>query len=117
MDLNWIKCGGGNWCFLSRVNLLHHHFMNLEGVYVIWHAGQNAATVYVGQGNIAERLTYHRTNTEILVYSQLGLFVTWAQVDSLIRDGVERFLIDRLQPKVNVRAPAAPPVYVNLPWP
>lgn len=116
MTLSWNKCDGDNWCSFSRVNLYHAHFEKMEGVYVIWHAGQQPATVYVGQGRVADRLLRHRTDNRILLYSHYGLFVTWARVASLYRIRVERFLIDQLRPKVNDNLPSAEPLQVNFPW-
>lgn len=116
MNLTWNKCEGDKWCPFLTVNLEHPHFQALEGVYVIWHGGQTPWTVYVGQGIIAERLKVHRQEQEILRYSHLGLFVTWARVDRISRDGVERYLAERLQPRVGTRSPMATPIQVNLPW-
>jgi hypothetical protein len=115
MSLNWIKCEGVQWCNFMTVNLAHQHFVGLEGVYIIWHGGQNPHTVYVGQGKIAERLAAHRLEPQILQYLSYGLFVTWAPLNSG-RDGVERFLTDVLKPLVTRRAPDVPPVRVGLPW-
>ena len=115
-QLEWMKCQGDSWCPLSRVNLSHDHFKDLEGVYIIWHGGQEPATVYVGQGNIKERLSSHRNDYRIQLYAYLGLFVTWARADNLIRDGIELFLIDSLHPKVSQVAPSAYSIGVNLPW-
>jgi hypothetical protein len=114
--LNWNKCEGDAWCPFLTVNLQHPHFQNLEGVYIIWHGGPNPATVYVGQGNIAERLRCHRTEPNILQYSSLGLFVTWASVSAPSRDGIERYLADTLKPKEGVLHPYSAPIGVNLPW-
>lgn len=116
MILSWNKCDGDHWCSFSRVNLDHAHFERMEGVYVIWHAGQHPATVYVGQGHIAARLRNHRTDNRILLYSHYGLFVTWAQVTQSYRSRVERFLIDRLRPLVNENRPLVEPLPVNIPW-
>ena len=116
MQMNWIKCQGNVWCNLHTVDLNHSHFNNLEGVYIIWHGGSNPKTVYVGQGNIRERLTQHRSNAQIQLYSGLGLFVTWASVSSLHRDGVERFLADNLHPLVGHVYPTAMPIQVIIPW-
>jgi len=116
MNLSWGKCEGDEWCPFLTVNLDHPHLRYLEGVYIIWHGGQTPWTVYVGQGAIAERLRCHRLEREILQYSYLGLFVTWASVDSASRNGVERFLSDALKPKAGSRAPNVPPIPVNLPW-
>ena len=116
MNLNWNKCEGDQWCSLMNVNLNHLHFKNLVGVYIIWHSGQQPATVYVGKGIIAERLAQHRQDDAILKFSHLGLFVTWAQVDSRSQGGVERFLADRLKPKVGQHHSSDSPITVNFPW-
>jgi len=114
--LTWNKCQGNAWCPFLTVNLQHPHFQNLGGVYIIWHGGQAPATVYVGQGNIAERLGQHRSDPRILQYSSWGLFVTWASVMPTLRDGIEAFLADKLHPKVGEAHPQAGPITVNLPW-
>jgi hypothetical protein len=116
MQLKWIKCQGEVWCKLISVNLAHSHFDNLEGVYIIWHGGQKAATVRIGKGNIRDRLAQHRTDTDIQAFDSLGLFVTWASVNPQFRDGVEVFLANKLRPKVGDRFPNVAPIEVNLPW-
>lgn len=114
--LSWNKCEGNAWCPFLTVNLQHTHFATMAGVYIIWHGGQNPATVYVGQGNIAERIAAHRTEQNILKYSPLGLFVTWASVAPGQRDGIERFLADHLKPKEGFAHPAVVAIAANLPW-
>lgn len=114
--LNWNKCEGSNWCSFLTVNLSHSHFDDLGGVYIIWHGGQNPSTVYVGQGDIAERLRCHRTEPNIVQYSSLGLFVTWARLGASFRDGAECYLARVLRPKQGVAHPNCPEVAVNLPW-
>jgi hypothetical protein len=118
VTVNWIKCAGNQWCDLTKLDLSHPHFRGLEGVYIIWHGGQNPWTVYVGQGLIAQRLAAHRADLDPrnLPYRLLGLFVTWAAVGPQYRDGAERFLAERLQPRLGVRHPDVPAVVVNLPW-
>lgn len=116
MQLIWNQCQGDVWCNLNTVNLTHSHFDNKYGIYIIWHGGQNAATVYVGQGNIRERLTEHRSNANIQAYASLNLYVTWADVQEAFRDGVERYLAERIKPKVGAAYPSVSPIEVNLPW-
>ena len=116
MQLTWNRCEGDKWCPFLTLNLAHPHFTGFEGVYIIWHGGQQPATVYVGQGSVAERLQAHRTNPQILAFGPFGLFVTWARVDKGSRDGVERFLADRLKPKVGSQHPSSVAVPVNFPW-
>jgi len=115
-NLNWNKCEGNVWCPFLTVNLQHPHFRNWGGVYIIWHGSQKPWTVYVGQGNIADRLAQHRSDPRILQYSPLGLFVTWASVDASLRDGVERYLADKLQPKEGPVHPDVAPIAASLPW-
>ena len=116
MNVNWIKCEGNEWCPFMTLNLNHSHFTNLSGVYVIWHSGPNPATVYVGKGQIAQRIRSHRNSDDILKFSHLGLFVTWAQVLPSHQEGVERFLADSLNPKVGSNYPQVAPIHVNFPW-
>jgi len=116
LTLEWIKCEGDTWCSLLTVNLAHSHFDQLEGVYIIWHAGQNPATVRIGQGVIRDRLSAHRQDPEILRYSQYGLYVTWASVVESYRDGVEKYLGEALNPLVGTRLPDASRIEVNSPW-
>lgn len=119
LSLSWIKCsgaGGEVWCDLINLNLNHEHFETMEGVYIIWHGGQNPAVVRLGQGFIGYRLSEHRQDPAILAYKNQGLFVTWTRVQASHRDGVERFLAQSLNPKVGGRFPDVRPIEVNLPW-
>lgn len=116
MNVNWIKCQGDKWCPFLTLNLDHAHFTNLSGVYVIWHGGSNPGTVYVGRGDIAQRIRSHRSSDDILKFSHLGLFVTWAQVAPSSQEGVERYLADYLKPKVGTFHPSVLPTQVNFPW-
>jgi hypothetical protein len=116
MQITWNKCEGDAWCPLNTVSLSHTHFDGLDGVYVIWHGGQNPRTVRVGQGVIRDRLTAHREDREIQAYAGQGLFVTWARVNAGSRDGVEAYLANQLNPLVGERFPDVTPVQVNLPW-
>ncbi len=113
LQLQWIKCQGGDWCSFLKVNLAA---IKTEGVYIIWHGGNPSRVVYVGKGDVAARLQDHRTRKDILAYSQSGLYVTWAAVPAAQRDGVERFLADKWEPLVGDAHPQATPVAVNSPW-
>lgn len=113
LTLNWVKCSGGAWCSLEKVNLSHPHLANLVGVYVVWNgAGQ---WVRVGQGKIAERLAQHRNDLSVNAHANGNLYVTWAQVDRRHLDGVECFLGGRCKPLVGDRFPQCQPIAVNLP--
>ena len=116
MNVHWTKCEGGIWCKLHEVNLNHHYFNNLIGVYVIFHSLHNPRTVRVGQGSIKDRIEAHRTDPEVQAYNYLGLYVTWAHIPANSLDGVEAFLAQHLRPLVGQNFPNALPVQVNLPW-
>ena len=117
IPLSWIKCQGDVWCKLNSVNLQHPHFNNRGGVYVIWHGGEVPATVYVGQtGNLRDRLSDHRGDERIQKYDSLSLYVTWASVSPELLNGVERYLGQRLKPKVETDFPNVQPQEAQLPW-
>ena len=120
MQLNWVRGQDEAWCKLDSVDLAHEHFNTMYGVYIIWVGGEEPeVVVYVGQGNIKERLTVHRTNPEIFLYGDIldtDLYVTWAMVDRQDCDAVEAYLADKWDPKVGERHPQAPHIEVNSPW-
>ena len=116
MNLTWTKCQGNVWCKLNFVDLDHPHFTGKRGVYIIWHGGSDSKAVYVGKGNIRERLLRHRTDENIQQYDYLDLYVTWAEVPESEIDGVEAHLISVWQPKANMQDPTAAHVPVNSPW-
>lgn len=116
LHLNWIKCAGDVWCKLNSVNLKHSHFNYMQGVYMIWHGGHNPAVVYIGQGNIKDRLAEHRLDKRIRAYSNQELYVTWANVAEVHRNGVEAYLADYWKPKVGSSHPTAYHITVNSPW-
>ena len=116
MKLNWIKCQSEVWCKLNSVNLKHEHFNNLSGVYMIWHGGQTPAVVYIGQGEIKDRIAEHRQNPDIQSFKPQGLYVTWASVNQNARNGVEAYLAHIWRPKVGSNHPVAAHIEVNSPW-
>ncbi len=114
MNLIWIKCERNAWCSFEGVNT---EAINTDGVYIIWHGGDNSRVVYVGQGVVADRIVAHRQNSDILYYRKFGgLFVTWAAVALADQDGVERYLADSWNPLVGGAYPVATPIAVNSPW-
>lgn len=107
--IHWVRCSlkSGD---LDRIGSF------VEGVYIIWSGLSNSIPVYVGQGNIRERLTAHLSNPRILVYQEL--YVTWAVVFSRVdRDGIEAYLGAKLAPIVSEVYPSAHPIPVPLPSP
>ncbi len=114
MQVNWLKCKGDVWCSFALLNL---DTVTESGIYIIWHAGNPGKVVYVGQGDVADRLSAHRNNTKITNYERSGkLHVTWAAVPASQRDGVERYLANTWNPLVGEVHPDAVPIAVNSPW-
>ena len=112
MNVHWVLCEGNRYCSLEGVNLAG---IRTAGVYVIWHS-ITGRVVYVGQGDIAQRLTQHRKDPTVLQHRTNGqLLVTWASVDLPYRDGVEHFLWDKFDPLEGSRRPDAIPTTVNVP--
>jgi len=116
LNVNWQQCEGNVWCNLNTVNINHAHFDNMTGVYMIWHGGAEPRVVYVGKGNIRERIRAHRQDGRIQAYASLGLFVTWASVAAVNQRGVEAYLENHWRPRVGERHPDAPHIQVNSPW-
>jgi tetratricopeptide (TPR) repeat protein len=114
--LDWIKCENDSWCGANVVNVDHHHFDGLEGVYVVWYGGASPATLMVGQGRIREAIRALRANVTVQAYAGQALYVTWAAVPRAQRDGVEKFLVDRLAPRLGSSFPLRFAVAANLPW-
>ena len=73
--------------------------------------------VYVGEGQIADRLRAHQNNPTIVGHRGSGsLLVTWAKVpDDIIRWGIERYLGELWKPLVSKQFRDVPTVEVNLP--
>lgn len=112
LQVQWIKSTNNTWLPFETFNIAN---VTGYGVYFIWHAGNPARTVYVGQGDIKARLTAHRQNADIAQYAAKGtLYVTWATVPAAQRDGVERYLADYYQPLVGEKHPDVRPIQVNL---
>lgn len=117
LNLTWTKCQGDVWGSLINIDLTHPYLDSIEGVYIIWHGGRNPRVVRVGQGVVRDRLNVQRKNKAILQYKNSGpLHVTWSTVDARYRDGVERYLTERLEPLIEDRFLTVPPIEVNLPY-
>ena len=90
------------------------------GVYVIERFYDYAPdyTVYVGSGEIKNRLREHANDSNITQHEgnePLRAFWAASGQTEAQREGIERYLADRLDPKVGSRHPEAAPVEVNLP--
>ena len=114
----WVQCKspvlGTVWCELLNLN---QSSINSHGVYIIWVDVGGVAPLYVGSGNIRERLGEHRHDKKILGYDRQGtLYATWAEVEFPVSERTERYLAETLDPLVGKEWPEALPMEVNLPW-
>lgn len=115
MQLDWIKCNDENaWCPFATVNM---STVSTYGVYIIWYLRLHINVVYVGQGDVADRIAAHRRDQRITRHAQNGnLLVTWASVPATQRDGVERYLANKYPPLEGENHPVVEPITVNIPW-
>lgn len=91
--------------------------VKVEGVYVIYQAGNPPRTIYVGKGDIAKRLTEHRLDSRFASARGAGkLVVTYAAVPKPDQEGVERHLATRLAPTVGEQHPDVREIAVNSPF-
>ena len=114
--LEWIRGANHQWPDLKMLNLDGPQFDQAQGVYIIWHGGNEPDIVCVGQGNIRERLKAESKNESVLEFEKYRLYVAWAPVEGNERTGIERYLSRKLMPKVEKRLPDGEPITVNLPW-
>ena len=124
-QLNWyLKDNNNHYYELNRIDLSHTNYDEFKGVYIIlyfsyWYitASNTLTIVYVGQGNIRERIAAHRLDSRIQNYSNYTLYVTWAQVylepDRL---GIEKYLHDKFNPLEGEPPPGVNPIRANTPW-
>lgn len=120
LDPKWARNKRGKFSRLLHLNTLGEGLAGLSGVYVIWHSGVKPGWVYVGKSaDLARTLDEALDNDEIMEYEKNGgLFVTWSPIVEKSQDGVLRFLVETMQPKVPNPAAANikdGPINVSLP--
>jgi hypothetical protein len=118
LSLAWSHPGSGPtgrrwWSFPGVVR--SSSLPSVRGVYCIFQrTSRKYRTVWIGQGNIRNRLAVHAREPNIS--ARPYLLVTWAETDPSWTDGIEAYLIDALHPLEGEAAPSAEPVEVNLPY-
>lgn len=112
-NVNWITAQSGNWLDPENTNWAT---VNCYGVYAIWRVGNYTVPpryVRIGQGQIADRVQAHMRDATITQHRPLRF--TFAAVNALQVDGVERYLAETMIPLVGHRFPDVLPIPVNLP--
>lgn len=85
-----------------------------RGVYIIYHQPNNKpVTLYVGEGNIKERIDYHRSQTDF--GDAYPIYVFWAKTYGFDQYGIERYLFNKLNPLISQKASDTAPIPVNIP--
>lgn len=119
-SVRWVRPTSTSWYELNTVDLGTNPFDEMRGVYLIWCEVKPlplVVVIYVGQGNIRERLSDHRQNPEIQAWGQSDtLFVTWAEVGNDDLLGVEAFLAKTYRPRVGQHNDSVRHIPVNLPF-
>lgn len=111
LDLNWTPSMP-----LETFNYVNFDFS--DGVYIVWRPELDTnlrRAVYVGQGKIKPRLSFHRRTKLDATDGEAYLRATWAAVEKDKRDGVEAFLAECLQPEQGEVWPNVANILVNLP--
>ena len=107
------------WSVYNTMSIHQNIFYVPKGIYIIWYIDTfgSPITVYVGQGNIKQRLRQHRLNSAIRIHNFKGLYVSWVPIAfQYQRNGIEKYLGETLRPLVGSDYPIAIRRNVNLPW-
>lgn len=120
LQLEWFyKDGSDQYYELHSVRLDNPFLFGFRGVYIIWQIflGISPEAIYVGQGDIKERLRVHRSDARFDPYfsPEKPLLVTWAEVPPRYIEGVEKYLYEKLTPIVGENRSRALSIPVNLP--
>ena len=85
------------------------------GVYIIYHFSNDTPEIlYVGEGNIKERIDYHRSQTDFGDVYPVRVF--WAKTYRFDQYGIERYLFNTLKPSISQKASDTEPIPVNIPF-
>lgn len=117
LPVNWVRNqNNGQYFDFLRLDLDSPYFIDKRGVYIIWYTTPTGGkAIYIGQGNIGERLKMHRQNWRITQYSRNGqLKVTWALIDDEdSRKRIEAGLYQNYGPLENEIRPSGNPIFVT----
>ena len=117
--VSWARPPRDGWYGFEWANL--RRLGTQQGIYILWYPETDKHSfqvAYVGQGIIRARIQHHRGNwsriRDRIIPKRLRL--TWTVVPCRrCRDGIERYLVEVLQPEVGEVWPQALPIRVNLP--
>lgn len=116
MKVKWLKCQGNVWCDLYKLDLSNEYVKQIEGIFVIWTGDLPKKVLRIGSGNISRELTSLKRELQFQAFKHHGLFVSWADVSALQRNGAIVYLIEELMPTLQKEQPTGIPFKINLPW-
>lgn len=117
IQVSWVKCKGGVFCDLFKLDVDHKNLTGLEGVYIIWMGAETSRRVLrVGCGNIQKEFVRLRKDLAMQAFAHLGASVTWTVVEAKKHHNIMAYLIQKYQPSIIDNNEIAKPVEVNLPF-
>lgn len=117
-QIDWMKCKGGKWCDLFKINLESTALKDGNGVYVIWTGKDGQDKILrVGHGNLSEELIKARENLAIQAFRHIGVPVAIAEIPEEHSAGVATYLNKKLKPAINIPIePKDAPIRVRTPF-
>ena len=116
-SVEWVRETSNNrWPDLTTLNLEDPRFDEAQGVFIVFHGGEQPGIVCVGEGRLREQLKTVAHDARVLAFEKSHLYVAWAKAKEDERLGIEKYLSQRLMPKVSGESADVEPISVNLPW-
>lgn len=113
----------GEWHDLHFTDIAQALAEDIRGVYVLFYVDRGnklPVAVAVGTGKLQEKIMEHREDPQIvnIKASAWGgrFYFTWAEAEEDKLGGMEKYLVDRLDPQIASIDVVARPIRVNLPW-
>jgi hypothetical protein len=114
MELQWAMANYGRRFPLMEAGAACR---SMYGIYLLYHDGDPQRPLLIGRGEIRHHLRLLANDPEIAAFSVLGLLrATWAAVPEQYAAGVERYLVEQLDPRIRQDSiGSAAQIPVNLP--
>lgn len=119
-DPKWGRDAKGRFPKLLMMDPEELGLSGRSGVLVLWHKGMKPAWVYVGKSNDLAQAFHDLGNNDEIAHQDIhgGLFASWSFVRDEHQDGVVRYLINVMDPKIdnpNPPSDKAHPIPVRVP--
>ncbi|MBI4726356.1 hypothetical protein HY768_03885 [candidate division TA06 bacterium] len=121
--MKWARCNNGEWPRLYSVELEWDCYAGLEAVYIVFYQRETLLlktaryqAIMVGQGPIKQTILELRQDMAMSKYKERNPFITWAELNLLLRDGVQKYLFGILKPELGPNPPSARAVVFYPPF-